>query len=49
MMNEARLPEMQMFIYKITRRHILENNTINIYCCIYLKPYLVRSGFILQK
>lgn len=47
MMNEASLPEMQMFIYQSTRRHIPENSTINMYRCIYLKTYLVRSGFIL--
>jgi hypothetical protein len=49
MMNEASWPEMQMFIYKTSRRHIPENSTINIYRCIYLRPYLVRSDFILQK
>jgi hypothetical protein len=49
MMNEASLPEMQMFIYKTTRRHIPESSTINIYRCIYLKPYLVMSVSILQK
>jgi len=49
MMNAANLPEMQMFIYKTTRCHISENNTINIYRCIYLKTYLVRSVFVLQK
>jgi hypothetical protein len=49
MMNEASWSEMQMFIYKTTRRHIPENITINIYRHIYLKPYLVRSVLILQK
>jgi len=29
MMNEASFPEMQMFIYKTTRRHIPANSTIN--------------------